>query len=190
MCKRDELPEPAAHNAYLITGSPAGVYDPLPWIEPLQAFIRSAERSEDGRRLLRASGDGAGARRPGREIEQGLGRGPPLLRHRPRGAMDERRELDRNPRLAPGPGGRPAAEHGGRGRVGFRPLCRARLDRPAGDLLPVPSRILARLRQGADREALRRRAEPGRGDRLARRAQRQCASRAVGFAISSTEEPE
>ena len=37
-----QLPEPAAHHAYLITGSPAGVYDPLPWIEPLQAFIRSA----------------------------------------------------------------------------------------------------------------------------------------------------
>ena len=38
-----ELPEAAAHHAYLITGSPAGVYDPLPWIEPLQQFIRSAD---------------------------------------------------------------------------------------------------------------------------------------------------
>jgi GMP synthase-like glutamine amidotransferase len=37
-----ELPKPASHHAYLITGSPAGVYDPLPWIEPLQDFIRSA----------------------------------------------------------------------------------------------------------------------------------------------------
>jgi GMP synthase-like glutamine amidotransferase len=37
-----ELPDPAAHGAYLITGSPAGVYEPLPWIEPLQEFIRSA----------------------------------------------------------------------------------------------------------------------------------------------------
>ena len=36
------LPDPAAHQAYLVTGSPAGVYDPLPWIEPLQQFIRSA----------------------------------------------------------------------------------------------------------------------------------------------------
>jgi GMP synthase-like glutamine amidotransferase len=36
------LPDPAAHHAYLITGSPAGVYDPLPWIEPLQQFIRAA----------------------------------------------------------------------------------------------------------------------------------------------------
>lgn len=33
----------AAHHAYLITGSPAGVYDPLPWIEPLMDFIRSAD---------------------------------------------------------------------------------------------------------------------------------------------------
>ena len=29
-------------DAILITGSPAGVYDDLPWIEPLQQFIRSA----------------------------------------------------------------------------------------------------------------------------------------------------
>jgi GMP synthase-like glutamine amidotransferase len=38
-----ELPEVGACDAYLITGSPAGVYDPLPWIEPLMGFIR-AER--------------------------------------------------------------------------------------------------------------------------------------------------
>ena len=37
-----QLPDANAHGAYLITGSPAGVYDPLPWIEPLMAFIRSA----------------------------------------------------------------------------------------------------------------------------------------------------
>ena len=36
------FPEPAAHGAYLITGSPAGVYDPLPWIAPLMDFIRAA----------------------------------------------------------------------------------------------------------------------------------------------------
>ena len=41
------LPErPAAHHAYLITGSPAGVYDPLPWIAPLEQFIRSAGDSK------------------------------------------------------------------------------------------------------------------------------------------------
>lgn len=39
-----ELPaRPDAHRAYLITGSPAGVYDPLPWIEPLKLFLRSAK---------------------------------------------------------------------------------------------------------------------------------------------------
>ena len=38
-----ELPsDPAAHDGYLITGSPAGVYDPLPWIPSLFEFIRSA----------------------------------------------------------------------------------------------------------------------------------------------------
>ena len=40
-----ELPDPAAHGAYLITGSPAGVYEPLAWIEPLQEFIRAADGS-------------------------------------------------------------------------------------------------------------------------------------------------
>ena len=39
------LPDPQAHGAYLLTGSPAGVYDPLPWIEPLQQFIRAADRA-------------------------------------------------------------------------------------------------------------------------------------------------
>jgi GMP synthase-like glutamine amidotransferase len=38
-----ELPaEPGAHDAYLISGSPAGVYEPLPWIGEAQAFLRSA----------------------------------------------------------------------------------------------------------------------------------------------------
>jgi GMP synthase-like glutamine amidotransferase len=41
-----ELPEdPPEHAAYLITGSPAGVYEDLPWIEPLEKFIRSAAGS-------------------------------------------------------------------------------------------------------------------------------------------------
>lgn len=40
--ERGELPQSSAHQAYLITGSPVGVYDPLPWIEPLELFIRSA----------------------------------------------------------------------------------------------------------------------------------------------------
>jgi GMP synthase-like glutamine amidotransferase len=34
--------DPADHHAYMITGSPAGVYDPYPWIAPLSDFIRSA----------------------------------------------------------------------------------------------------------------------------------------------------
>jgi len=43
-----QLPANRGHHAYLITGSPAGVYDPLPWIEPLQQFIRDA----DGARMV------------------------------------------------------------------------------------------------------------------------------------------
>ena len=34
-----ELPEAGAHAAVLVTGSPAGVYDDLPWIAPLEAFL-------------------------------------------------------------------------------------------------------------------------------------------------------
>ena len=41
-----EFPEPGAHGAYLITGSPAGVYEDLPWIEPLEEFIRSAREAK------------------------------------------------------------------------------------------------------------------------------------------------
>ena len=33
---------PSDHEAYLITGSPAGVYEPLPWIAPLLDFLRAA----------------------------------------------------------------------------------------------------------------------------------------------------
>ena len=44
--QQGELPDAAAHHAYLITGSPAGVYDPLPWIDPLLDFIRSAENAK------------------------------------------------------------------------------------------------------------------------------------------------
>ena len=38
--------DPADHAAVLITGSPAGVYDTLPWIEPLCGFIREAKDSK------------------------------------------------------------------------------------------------------------------------------------------------
>jgi GMP synthase-like glutamine amidotransferase len=36
------LPEPAACDGYLITGSKASVYDDLPWLPPLVAFIHRA----------------------------------------------------------------------------------------------------------------------------------------------------
>jgi len=38
-----EFPEPAARHVYMITGSPAGVYEDLPWIAPLEQFIREAD---------------------------------------------------------------------------------------------------------------------------------------------------
>ncbi len=38
----DVLPDPETPEAVLITGSPAGVYDPEPWLPQLMAFIRAA----------------------------------------------------------------------------------------------------------------------------------------------------
>jgi len=38
----DPLPDPASLQAILITGSPAGVYDGLDWIAPLEDFVRAA----------------------------------------------------------------------------------------------------------------------------------------------------
>ncbi|MBV9559345.1 MAG: type 1 glutamine amidotransferase [Bradyrhizobium sp.] len=38
----EALPDPATLEAILITGSPAGVYDELDWIAPLEAFVRAA----------------------------------------------------------------------------------------------------------------------------------------------------
>jgi GMP synthase-like glutamine amidotransferase len=38
-----ELPEsPTACDGYLVTGGAAGAYDPLPWIAPLEDFLRAA----------------------------------------------------------------------------------------------------------------------------------------------------
>ncbi len=36
------LPAPGAYDAYMLTGSRAGVYDNLPWMQPLQDFLREA----------------------------------------------------------------------------------------------------------------------------------------------------
>ena len=43
---KGNLPETAGYGAYLVTGSPAGVYDPLPWIPPLLEFIRDARETK------------------------------------------------------------------------------------------------------------------------------------------------
>lgn len=40
----EALPAPDAFDAWLIPGSRHGVYDDLPWIEPLKSFIREAAR--------------------------------------------------------------------------------------------------------------------------------------------------
>jgi GMP synthase-like glutamine amidotransferase len=38
-----ELPNPEDFDAHIVTGSSAGVYDDLPWIEPLKGFLREAK---------------------------------------------------------------------------------------------------------------------------------------------------
>ena len=38
----EALPDPSACEAVLITGSPFGVYDSTPWMDPLRRFIRAA----------------------------------------------------------------------------------------------------------------------------------------------------
>ncbi|MFB9262483.1 gamma-glutamyl-gamma-aminobutyrate hydrolase family protein [Bradyrhizobium erythrophlei] len=38
----EKLPDPASLDAILITGSPAGVYNEIDWIAPLEAFVRAA----------------------------------------------------------------------------------------------------------------------------------------------------
>lgn len=40
---RGELPAPGECSAYVLTGSPAGVYDPLPWMPPLMEFLRATK---------------------------------------------------------------------------------------------------------------------------------------------------
>ncbi|HUO21069.1 MAG TPA: type 1 glutamine amidotransferase [Caulobacteraceae bacterium] len=41
---RGQWPDaPEAYDGYLITGSPAGVYDPLPWVGQLMTFLQAAK---------------------------------------------------------------------------------------------------------------------------------------------------
>jgi len=42
----ERLPDPGTLQAILITGSPAGVYDELDWIAPLEDFVRAAYASQ------------------------------------------------------------------------------------------------------------------------------------------------
>lgn len=42
----EALPDPARLEAALITGSPAGVYDQTPWMDPLRTFVRKAHAAK------------------------------------------------------------------------------------------------------------------------------------------------
>ena len=72
-----EMPaSPGQADAWLVTGSRHGVYDGLPWIEPLKAFLRDCVGGAGaGRRhLLRPPDPRRGAGRPGREVGHAAGR--------------------------------------------------------------------------------------------------------------------
>ena len=42
----EALPDPAACEAVVITGSPSGVYDQTPWMDPLRDFVRGVFRAK------------------------------------------------------------------------------------------------------------------------------------------------
>ena len=42
--QKGEYPQPGSFDALIITGSPAGAYDPLPWIAPLEDFLRANDQ--------------------------------------------------------------------------------------------------------------------------------------------------
>ncbi len=46
LVRGEKLPDPAGLEAVLYTGSPAGVYDPEPWMEALMMFIRAAAAAQ------------------------------------------------------------------------------------------------------------------------------------------------
>ncbi len=100
------------YDAYLITGSPAGVYDKLPWIAPLTTFLKRAK----GRAKLVGIcfGHQIMAEAFGGHVEksvQGLGRRAADLSDRPARGLDGRGVAGLGPGLAPGPGRASAAEH-------------------------------------------------------------------------------
>jgi GMP synthase-like glutamine amidotransferase len=106
-----ELPGvPGDHDAYLVTGSACGVYDTLPWISELAAFLRAAGTAKlvgicFGHQIM--------AEAFGGRVEKGgqrLGRRPPQLSDRQARAVDGPGPDRLGPRFAPGPG-RPAAAH-------------------------------------------------------------------------------
>lgn len=42
--QKGQYPAPGAFDALVVTGSPAGAYDPLPWIAPLEDFLRANDQ--------------------------------------------------------------------------------------------------------------------------------------------------
>ena len=86
-----EMPAaPTQADAWIVTGSRHGVYDGLPWIEPLKGFLRDcvAARVPVVGILLRPPDPRRGPRRAGGEIGQGLGSRRAGLRRRGPSELD------------------------------------------------------------------------------------------------------
>ena len=68
----DPPPAPEAAEAWLVTGSRHGVYDDLPWIEPLKAWLRAARAARRpligvcfGHQIIAEAFGGAAGKHPG-----------------------------------------------------------------------------------------------------------------------------
>ena len=114
----EALPDPAGLEAILLTGSPAGVYDDLDWIAPLERFVRAAYDAKIpmagicfGHQLIAQALGGTV-----RKSEKGWGIGRHVYDVVPgNGVIDG--EKNRDSRLASGPGHR--AAHGGNDDIPF-----------------------------------------------------------------------
>ena len=141
---------PEDFDGYVVTGSSAGVYDDLPWIAPLRAFLQVAK----GRAKLvgicfghQIMAEAFG----GRVVKSDKGWGLGLQRYEVKARadwMDEARTIaipasHQDQVVALPPGARVLA------RNDFRALRRADLRGSAGDLVPGTSGIRAGLRPGA-----------------------------------------
>ena len=104
--REGKLPSaPEEQDGYIVTGSPAGVYDDLPWIEPLKTFLVQAKGKAKlvgicfGHQIMAEAFGGRVEK-----SDRGWGIGLHRYQISERGRVDGRGVLVRGPGLASGPG--------------------------------------------------------------------------------------